>query len=283
MKKRTNNLLCLQMEQVLQMNDKTKPTQSISGIQAGGKDDAGNIVKRVLAVGNEYVIYEIDDPDVNHSIKIIIDGHTDESEKIVADRYLKVKMKYIEAKGILRKSSNFGMMKDRIAQTLASALSSDDVDGVREFNSLIAQINQEYQKTTTNRYLYILPAIILTIVSSCVLLGNLDIRAGGNPMWPVIYVIFGSAIGGSLSIMSGLNKYSFEEHLNSRYYFMLGMERIFLAGLAGTIAYIGIRSGLIFGDLDSTSYWGILIIVVAAGFSETLIPGMLNKINEKKA
>ena len=265
------------------MNNKTEPNQSIAGIQAGGKDDAGNDVKRVLAVGNEYVIYEIDDPDVNHSIKIMIDGHTDESEKVITDRYLKVKMKYIEAKGILRKSSNFGMMKDRIAQTLASALSSDEVDGVSEFNNLIKQINNEYQNTTTNRYLYILPAIIVTLVSSWVLLANLELRLGNDPTWPVIYVIFGSAIGGALSIMAGLNKYSFEEHLNSRYYFLLGAERIFLAGLAGSIAYIGIRSGLIFGDINSKSYWGVLTVVVAAGFSETLIPGMLNKINEKKA
>ena len=263
------------------MTDKTDFTESIKKIQVGAKDDNGSIIKNVLVTYNEFVIYEIDDKDINHSLRVLIDGHTDESEKILSDRYIKVKQKYIEAKGILRRSSNFGMMKNRIAHTLSSALSSDDVNGVQEFSDLIKDINEEYQKTTINRYLYISPALTITVLTSLFILLNIDLRLNGSPYWQVIYVAFGSSIGGALSIMAGLNKYSFEEHLNTKYYFLLGLERIFLSGLAGIIAYIGIRSGLIFNQLDINNYWGILIIIISAGFSESLIPGMLNKITTK--
>lgn len=265
------------------MPDKTKPTESISKIKKGLTDGSGNIVQHVLASGNEYVIYEIDEEDINNRLRVHIDGHTDESEKLIIERFVKVKQKYIEAKGLLYRSSNFGMMKNRIAHALASALSTDEINGIQDFETLIEDINKEYRKSTFNRFVYTLPALLITTIISILMVTKMQWRIDNCAWWQVVCVIFGSSVGGSLSILAGLKKYSFEEHLNSKYYFMIGLERVFLSGLAGTIAYVGIRSGIVFQQIDMNNYWSFLIIIVVAGFSESLIPGMLNKLSIEKA
>ena len=265
------------------MPDKLQPTEKISNIKKGSTDRSGNVILNVLVRANEYAIYEIDDKDINNRLHVFIDGHTNENEELIIKRYVKAKQKFIEAKGLLYRSTNFGMMKNRIAHTLASALSSDEINGEQEFETLIEDINNEYKKSTINRYLYITPAFVITVIASIVIFINMDWRATNYPYWQVICVIFGSSIGGSLSILAGLKKYSFDEHPTTKYYFMIGLERMFLSGLAGTIAFVGMRSGIVFQQVDVNNYWAFMLIIIAAGFSESLVPSMLNKLSAKKA
>ncbi|MCI0594378.1 hypothetical protein, partial [Chromohalobacter sp.] len=88
---------------------KSDIVDSVNDIVSGAEDMSGNKVVNVLAKHNEYVIYEIETKDINNRIKVLIDGHTDESEEKIQKRFNDVKQKYIEAKGMLSKSSNFEM------------------------------------------------------------------------------------------------------------------------------------------------------------------------------
>lgn len=108
---------------------KSEIVDSVKAIVSGADDMSGNKVVNVLAKHNEYVIYEIETKDINNRIKVFIDGHTDQSEEKIQKRFNDVKQKYIEAKGMLSKSSNFEMMKHRVAHTLSTALNSDESGG----------------------------------------------------------------------------------------------------------------------------------------------------------
>ena len=261
---------------------KSEATDKIKLIVNGGKDLSGNLVTNVLARGNEYAIYEIEDNDINDRIRVLIDGHTDESERAIVNRYNKVKPQFIEAKGLLYRTSNFGKMKNRIAHTLSSALLSDEYANPEEFKTLIESLNREFQTVTFNRILYISPALGLTVIAAWVIYLLMDLRLSDPPHWQILCVIFASTLGGSLSIMTGIGKLSFEEHLSDKYYFMLGCERMFLAGLAGVVAYIGMRSGILFPDMDVSNYWGVMLIVITSGFSEFFIPSLLTNLASKK-
>lgn len=263
------------------MSNKTEPVKSIADLKKGTKDASGNTIVQVLASGNEYAIYEIDDPDINNRLRVRIDAHTDEKEQEIVDRFVKVKQRYIEAKGLLYRSTNFGMMKNRVAHALASALSSDKVDGNKEFETLINKINEENKLATTSRIYYSSPAFVGTIAVAIATFYFMGWRQTNMPYWQVMCVLLGSFLGGSLSIFSGLKKYRFEEARSSSYYLILGVERLFLACVAGTVAYIAMRSGIIFQKLDFANYWGLTLIVIVAGFSEAFIPGVLEKIATK--
>jgi membrane protein YqaA with SNARE-associated domain len=225
------------------------------------------------------VIYEIEDEDINNQLRVYIDGHSDESEDRLIKRFIKVKQKYIEAKGLLYRSANFGMMKNRIAHALASALHSDEIDGNKEFEKLINEINKEYRQSAINRILYIVPAIIL-VICSLILMHSLYESTLKNIYWEIICAIVGSSVGGAISILSGVKRFNFEEHLSWYHYILIGLERIILALLTGAVAYIGIKSGVLFSKMEQTS-WLFLSVTIVAGFSETFIPGFLSKIANK--
>ena len=143
---------------------KTKRKESINSLKIGEKDTNGHIIVDILASGNEYSIYEIETKDINKKLRVLIDGNDDKSEKILTDKFNNVKQKYIEAKGLLYKSQNFGIMKNRVAHALSTALSSDKVNSNEEFISLINDIKNEAKLALKNRIFYLLPSTILVVL-----------------------------------------------------------------------------------------------------------------------
>ena len=261
------------------MNSKTLVNESIESINKDSIDSSGNKVINVLSKGNEYVIYEIDDDDINNRLRVMIDGHTDESEKILQEKFTNVKQKYTEVKGLLYRSSNFGMMKNRIAHTLTSCLVSDNIDGNQEFQDLIDNIKSEYKNLIFNRLLYIFPAFIVVIIFSVMFLLNITDK---NSVFYQIYLIgFGSSLGGIMSILYRVKSYNFEEYLEKKYYFLIGFERSIVAIVAGIIIYIGVKSGLVFPQFNMNNIWVALLLMILAGFSESFVPSILNKFSAK--
>lgn len=251
--------------------------ETIQAINKNSIDSSGNKVIHVLSKGNEYVIYEIDDNDINNRLRVMIDGHTDNSEKILQDKFTNVKQKYIEAKGLLYRSSNFGMMKNRIAHTLTSCLTSDDIDGNQEFQKLIDNIKNEYKNLIYNRLAYILSVFIITVLFTIIFI--LNIYNVNSLVHKISLIGFGASLGGLMSILYRVKSYNFEEYLEKKYYFITGLERTVISIAAGAIAYIGIKSELLFPQLNMNNIWIVLFLMVLAGFSESFVPSILNKFS----
>ena len=262
---------------------KKQPTELIKSIVVGGKDPAKNTVLNVLARSNEYVIYEIEDKDLNNKMKVLVDGLTDESEETIGIRFNKVKQKYIEAKGLLGKSKNDGMMKQRIAHTLSTCLSTDDVNGVGEFTALIDTITKEHEEVVTNRTIYLAPCVIATLVLFFACVYFMDQRTDTTPLWLILTSLLAASLGGSISILAKAKLINFQEFRTRNHYFLLGVERIFLSYVAGAIIFVAIKSGVLFPSFIGTNYWGMMMIVVVSGFSESFVPGILDKINKENS
>ena len=260
---------------------KSEPTEHIKKIKYKSKDSNGYEILDVLATGNEYAIYEINHPDINHRLKVLIDGHTDDSEKLLADKFNLVKQKYIEAKGLLYRSSNFGMMKNRVAHALASCLSSDTIDGNEEFDKLIQDIKSESKATIINRVYYLLPCIMSTMILVAISFYNMNLRLIGSPYWQSIVVLLASSMGGSMSILVNAKRLHFEEYGTRWFYFMFGIERLFLSFVAGAIAFVLVKSEYMLPTVLNTSYWKIMPVLIAAAFSEGFVPTVLGKFDKK--
>lgn len=253
---------------------KTKRKESINSLKIGEKDTNGHIIVDILASGNEYSIYEIETKDINKKLRVLIDGNDDKSEKILTDKFNNVKQKYIEAKGLLYKSQNFGIMKNRVAHALSTALSSDTVNSNEEFISLINDIKNEAKLALKNRIFYLLPSTILVVLMFIYLINI-------NSYLNYELLIFGASLGGSLSVLFTLKKRNFEE-FDTFHYFIIGLERIFLANIATAIIFILIKSGLFLPSFTNYNLWITISIGVIAGFSEQLAPSLLNKIQQNK-
>jgi hypothetical protein len=263
------------------MEKKPEQKASIKALQVGAKDCFGNTVTHVLSAGDEWAIYEIEHPDISERLRVFIDAHTAARESELAGRYNKVAQKYIEAKGLLYRSANFGVMKSRVAHALSVVLTSDDIDGNKEFEVLVDAIKKEYQTASKNRIYYLLPAVLLSFLISTIALFILFSPYYGKTLWVIICVLFGSCLGGSLSIFSGMKKYKFEEYLQPSSYFMFGFERIFLSFIAGGVAYVLFQSDMINFNktLLDQNKWNIVLVSIVAGFAETFIPSLIQNVS----
>lgn len=263
------------------MERKIEQKASIKALQVGAKDHFGNTITHVHSAGDEWAIYEIDHPDISERLRVHIDAYTSSRESELAERYNKVAQKYIEAKGLLYRSANFGMMKSRVAHALSVVLTSDQIDGAAEFDTLINAIKKEYKAATYNRIYYLLPAVLFSVFISIIALHALLSPYYGGTLWVIICVLLGSCLGGSLSIFLGLKKYKFEEYLQSSTYFLFGFERIFLSFISGAVAYVVVQSDIINFDkmLLDKNKWNVVLVSIVAGFAETFIPSLLQNIS----
>lgn len=260
---------------------KTEMKAEIANIKPGKIDGAGNKVIHILAKGNEYCIYEIENQDINYRLRVEIDGFTDDSEKELVRKFNIVKNGYLLAKGLLYRSQYYGMMKNRVSHILSACFQNDETPSGTEFDSLIEEIREEIKRTSLNRLYYFMPSIILTIISSFLCIFNSELRITNYQDWHILIVILSALLGNSISILSSISKINFEESTFSLYYSLMGIERIFLSCVAGAISYFLIRSKFIFPQIEIMDYWKIMCIVVVASFSEKLVPNLLGKIDKK--
>lgn len=259
---------------------KTKPNENITNIKPGQNDSSGNKVLHILSHGNEYCIYEIEHSDINYRLRVAIDGLTDESEQLLINKFNLVKNKYIIAKGLLYRSQNYGIMKNRVSHILGSCLQNETLPNGDEFDELIKEIEEEIKRTSNNRLYYFSPSIFLTILFAFLCYIFSEYRISDTQSWQVLIVIFSSLLGSSISILSTINKINFEEQPYSLYYSLIGFERIFLSCVAGTISYLLIRSKIIFPQIEINDYWKIMSLIVVASFSEKLIPNVLGNVEK---
>lgn len=262
-------------------SNKAQPTESITKISKGSTDSSGNKITNVLAKQDEYAIYEIEDENPGNRLRYIIDGHTDESERALINRLNRVKRRYIEAKVLLGKSSNYGMMAQRIAHTLSTCLSSNEHNDDAEFIELIKNITREHENLVTNRIIYLVPSFIIISFSFILTISLLTANLSHTPAWSILTSILAASLGGGLSILINAKSLNFEEFQAKSHYILLGLERSMLALITGAIAFTGIKSGIIFPSFTENGYWNTMVILIFSGFSESFIPSILQKISDK--
>lgn len=265
---------------------KTAIKDTISQIKIDEKDMAGDQVIKVLSKSNEFVIYEIDSDNIQQRIRVFIDGHTDESEALIQNRFNKVKSSYIQAKGELFHSTNFEMNKQRVVNTLSTYLSSDEQLNKENgqygqlFASLIQSIYEEQEKILKHRLLYISPVIIVTLVLICSLYfvrNERELIILSMSWYDVLTYLSSIFVGTCMSLLIKSKKFNFQESNRWLYYLLLGFERLILTVFLYLSAIILIKSEMILSPVLKDNSYSIMFFLLIVGFSESFIPSMLSK------
>ncbi|MEZ7786063.1 hypothetical protein [Neisseria perflava] len=260
--------------------------ETISNLKKGGLDVSGNKIINILAKYNEFIIYEIDIGNIQDRIKVFIDGHTDNSERIIQDKFSAVKLNYIKAKSTLLHSANFETNKQRVAHALANCLSGNNSNDENNqlFIELITTIKKEQNEILKNRILYFLPSLLLVMLCFCLCLyiyyKNIieGARLENYEFWVMLLSsLLSISLGGCLSIMSGAKLLNFQQFVGWYYYVFLGLERLLFSMFTGAIAFVVIKSNLVSSIILSKGNWSLMMILIIAGFSERLIPSILTK------
>ncbi|MGY4516309.1 hypothetical protein [Lysobacter sp. HA18] len=260
--------------------EKKEPTANVARVIATLQDLNGNKITQILASQNDFVIYEIETDDPCNRLKVLIDGHTEVSERRLIQRFDAVKQEYVKAKGMLYRSANLGTMKNRVGHALASCLSNDDpdFDGRALFQALCRDVENEQKRVITNRFLYLIPVVLSIFLWLVVCYALRDERITSTPDWQIASGFLAASLGTGVSLFTGAKSLHFEEFPLSRFYGLLGVERVLFGFIVGSVSYIAIKSGLISSSILHGSYWANLMVLVAAGFSEHFAPSIIRKV-----
>ncbi len=266
-----------------QLKYKEEQQKRMKAFVVGGKDPSGNIITAILSKADEYVIYEIKTKVLSDSLKVQIDTLIEE-DKVPIDRFNQIRTNFAKLKGLLYKVNDDSSIKVRIAHIISHALSGKTEEANKQFNDLITEINSEYSKQFNHRLRYLVTNLVCTLALITYALKVyyekrfIDFLQIRN----MVFIVAAGSIGGFISVSRRLRETVFEKDVGSIMYIIYGLERVFISIFGSVIVYFAIKSNFVFGIVNKLEkpLYGFILFAIVAGFSETLIPNLLIKLEK---
>lgn len=264
---------------------KEKQKDRINSYIIGSKDSSGNIIKRIFAKGDEYLIYEIKTDQISDSIKVLIDTKVEDDSRPL-EYFYSVREKFTKLKGLLFKVVDDTSIKARISHILSHAITGNPDEANKFFENLIEEINIEYKNQSNHRIRYLLTTMSILIIGILIsiYIYYTDLFLDHIQLRYLILISTASSVGGFISVAGKLHRMVFEKDVNHLLYILYAVERILIALLAGVVIYFAIKSNLVFGFINTISkpIYGYLVFSAVAGFSETFVPNLLINLSKKE-
>jgi hypothetical protein len=267
-----------------QLKYKTEQRERMKSYIVGSKDSSGNTISKVFSKGDEYIIYEIATKNLSDSIKVLIDTEI-EDNKIPIENFSSVREKFTKIKGLLYKVVDDTSIKARIGHILTHAINGKPDEANNQFDDLIQEIESEYSNQSKHRINYLLTTLFLLLVSLSIsaLVYYNNLLLDKQILRELIYISSFALIGGFISISRKLKSTIFQKDIKKQLYVYYAIERMTIACIAGLVLYFAMKSNLVFGIVQELEkpIFGYLVFAAVAGFSETLIPNILIKLEDE--
>lgn len=257
----------------------------LSMIKIGEKDHMGLVVVNIFVKKEDYYIYEVEHDDVYYRLRISLHQHSDADVRMRLDL---IQQDLLQSLALLKNDpKRHSNLIQRIAYTVSIALRVDYNQAQEQFSKLTEKIKEENLKAAENQKVYsgVTVLVLLVVGAICWLSHIIEAPIVGDfaPYW------FAGLLGGVLSMCRTANLIDFSDFLPPRHYIYLALERMLVVTVTVLIAYFFIKSNLIFPELSPHHHsdvdnhqFRIMACLVIAGFSETLIPSVLNNFNLKR-
>lgn len=257
----------------------------IQHIIIGRPDYLGLHVVNIFVKKPDYCIYEVEHIDVYYRLRIAIAKDVDPEIRLRLDQ---VQQDLLQALALLKQDpKRHSNLIQRIAYTVSICLRVDQATSKQQFSELTDKIIHEHVAASTNQRVYSgVTLCVLLVIGGLSLLKefgvNFLIIGDFLPYW------FAGLLGGVLSMFKNANSIDFSDVLPHRHYVYLALERLIIVGITTFIAYVFIQSNLIFPEILmkdaqlNEPKFKIMAFLVIAGFSETLVPSVLNNFNFRK-
>lgn len=98
----------------------------------------------------------------------------------------------------------------------------------------------------------------------------------------IFYILIFSSLGGLISLIIQQNKIEIEYNVQTYMIVVESIKRVVLTLSMGTVGYIGIKSEILFANLDiMQNKYVLFLIIIACAYSSTFIPNMLDVLIQK--
>lgn len=254
----------------------------------GGKDSNGYEIVNIYSKGDEFVVYEITGVSEPESFRVILDTEIESDPENLIQNYESIKENLAEFRSVLYKGIHDKSVKHRAANAISTAIRGDIETAKLIFEKIKAQVASEYEAILFGRMLYILGAFVFLFITSVTsmllyIFRDSEFVMGIPYVKNIIYAAAYAGCGGLLSVCINFQSIKFERELKLYAYFAYGIQRIIIACLCGVFAHALITGGIAFSFIMKTghSYMALMAMCLASGFSETIIPNALKKLESK--
>jgi hypothetical protein len=268
---------------------KKKQRERLSKIVVDELDNNGCKITKIFSRGDEYVIYEIAGVSEAESFRVLIDTEIESDPKGLIGRFEDIKEDLVNFRSILFKGVHDKSIKHQAANAISTALRGDIPKSKQMFASMSERVTKEYKLIQKGRILYLSGAFALAVLFVIFAVVFYIYRGSEwvKDIPEIKYMAYASAFsgfGGILSVCTNIQKIEFERD-SAQYTFQIyGFQRVLIPSLCGALAYALIKGDLIFSFILKTDNptLGIMVVCAVAGFSETLIPNALKKIESQE-
>ena len=255
-----------------------KQQETLEAMKIGSPDVNGYLIKNIYARGDEYLIYDSTDVSIHQTIRVMIYTKVDEDNSTI-NAFNNVKIKFDKLKSVLYKSGDNSLHKQRAASAIVIALQEhnrvDEVNTV--LDTLSDEITKEYTDKLWGRLAYLagtLSITLLAIIAAFLAYTFRDITffKSNNLISNFLYCSMFASIGGFFSVSLKSQSIFIMQATSKWMYFFYGLERNFIAVIAGLACFVLLSSEIIFANIKdgNTGIFFTMSICFFSGFSENL-------------
>ena len=258
--------------------------EKMDNFKIGNQDSSGNTIKKVFVKSDDYVIYEIDTPILSESFRVYIHSKKQNDPDGLEKNFEDIKQNLNEVKAVLYKAKRENSYKQIMASAVAHGISGEIDKSKESLDNIQTRINNEYKEEFESKIIYFSISLFSTIILIILSILNYTNVLFDKSSFPIlnelIYIITFGSLGGIVSISIKLKDIEMEKDISKWYFAFYGIERIFIAMVGSIFIYFAIKSNLLFGVLNTVDnpIYSYITIAILAGFSETLVPDMLKRI-----
>lgn len=158
-----------------------------------------------------------------------------------------------------------------IAMAINKCLAGNPDEGLKIIENLLTHVIGRKQQKIKIQYM-------MACLFTCIFIIGVGVLYQNSLM---LAAVFGS-IGAVLSVAIGLPKLEIKYDDLYQTIRLTGVTRIIIASIAAIISYFVVNADVAFGFAKDNDY-GLRLLLILSGFSETLIPNLLRKLENDNA
>mgnify|MGYP000468061081 CR=1 FL=1 len=261
--------------------------RTIAAMVIGAPDLNGNIITKIYARGDEHLIYEIKGTNPVDSLKVVIFTIIEDNIKPIND-FQSVKDSFDKLKSVLYKTGSDSSFRQRAASAIVTAIHGNVEEAKTLLVNIEKDVNEDYKHKIYGRLFYLFGSIIVTLILSFASLWvylnrSTEFLMANKELSIICYAVTYAALGGFFSVSLKAKEVFNQRAISYWMYTVYGAERLSVSIISGIATYTLISSGLVLSTFHTANgeIYTLLSVCFLSGFSETLIPNSLNKLESK--
>lgn len=249
-----------------------EPQIAYSNYRVGQEFD-GDIIKEIFSAHREFLIYRTRG---SHAVTFYYyDNGTSYKEN-----FSKISDQVALLNSCLSNKHAYVKFKGRIALAYREALMGNLDCSIKIIERIIEETHPFRKNLGCIIYLISCFCAVLLAISFSVIQ---DTIINSDYLIPYAKIMLFGSFGGFISVSISLKRLDLDYDFYSWSQSVYGLFRIVLSIISAIIAYVLLKSGFVFSNINTDNYFMYYAVAVFAGFSETWIPNTLKKIESKNS